>query len=224
MSLDPYHARAVRYDNLENLLRWFMSGDKWANCSLFFRSNITDEQFVADRFRMVCTPNGWDLKWMQKDQFTQTAIVEDHEFDVVFRPIVNPGEIGVHTRYSTFEYIDIVSNMKGSELTLGYREDKSKKGLDITINPDGNAYFYGAELSSLGNIYHDLLDYDLLHKRLDNYPIYKVLRSRPLKEILVALSKDPQFERSIIETNYPYWVIRTLNQIDPVKLRKILIG
>ncbi len=222
LSFDPYHAKAVRYDNFENLLRWFMNGNEWSNCSLFFRSNIPDEQFVAERFQTVCSENGWELKWEQKEQFTQTAIVENHRFDVVYRPIVNPGDIGVHNSYSIFEYMKIVSDLSGADLTLGYREDKSNKGLDITINPDGKAYFYGAELSSLGNIYDDRLTYDLLNKRLDDDSIYEVLRSRPLKEIFKILSQDPQFEQSIIETNYPYWVIRTLNEIDASKLRRLL--
>lgn len=224
LSLDTFHARAVHHDNFSNLISWFLQDGKWQKCRLYFRSITSEEEFVSDCFTNACRQNNWDFRWESKSQFAKVITINEKPFEVIFRPIVKPVELGLQDKYPIYEYLDMLSDTNGREFKLGFRKGDSLGGLDVTINPDGNIYFYGAELSSLGCIYDEIVDYDLLTHRLDSNPIYTTIRNAPFKQILFALAKEPRFKKCIEETNSPHWVIRTLNDIDSERLKQIILS
>lgn len=241
LSVDKFHSNSKNYqDNLENLLKWYMA-DKWERCkSLFFRTNIIDEDYIENKFKKICLKNNWDFEWdKSKDIFAKFVKINKKEFRIIFRPIVNAGDLKIKDRYTVYEYSDLLSKSDGHEIKigvpkgcqgcLGCKEDgvlacQVLDGLDITIDTDGSVYLYGGEISSLGSIYNEKLNYDIISKRLQKNKLYNILLNNPLKKIVNELAKDKKFKNIIENTNYPYHIIKNINKANPKKLKNLLLN
>jgi len=238
ISLDTFHLKSSKYNNTELLIQWFLD-DTWEHCNhLFFRSLLIEENVIKNELISICDKNNWNYEWIEENKLTRSIKINNKEFKIILRPLVNPHEIGIEDTYNIFEYSDILSKTDGFNLILGIPKGcqgchgckglgvpvcGSDSGLDITIATDGNVYLYGAEISSLGSIYDEHITYNLLKKRINKSKIYTILRNNETEKILKYLSKDIEFKKYIEEINYPYWVIKILNKKNPEKLKTMLL-
>lgn len=238
LSLDRYHSERNNYDNLKLLLEWFHS-PVWERAkTLFFRSNLSDEAYVHQRISSVSRDLGWNVRWEQMNALTWNVYLDDKEYRVIYRPLIEPDKVGVSDTYNIDEYVDLITNMEGGmvprfgtpkgchgchgcrvEVDCSSCGTEEEDGLDISIDTDGRVLVYGAELSVLGNIYNEVLSYNLLRKRMKDEPAYDILKKYSLQKIISHLSTDVQFGERIRAINYPYNVIRELNKLDSQKLR-----
>lgn len=240
LSVDRFHENSKNYqDNLENLLKWSFNNE-WKYCrGLFFRSNILDESFAKEKFRGICEKNGWEFEWDDRFSFAKNVKVNGRPFRIIFRPIVDAGSVGIQEKYSTYEYMDLLEESDGKDLKIGVPKGcqgcqgckgegslvcAEKEGLDITIDTDGQVYVYGGEVESLGSIYEERIDYDVLRKKLSERPVFRILLTVPFKKILHALAEDESFRNIIESTNYPYCIIKNLKKADPEKLNRMLLS
>jgi hypothetical protein len=82
--------------------------------------------------------------------------------------------------------------------------------MDITVKPNGDVHFYGAENILLGNIHSEHLSLDLLAESLRSEPFLRALHTVPLRDIFQKLSVDEEVRRLISQVNNPYWVFKRL--------------
>ena len=100
---------------------------------------------------------------------------------------------GLKKENSFKEYLNSLEKIYNKPFTLGNLK-KDINGMDITIKPNGNVYFYGAEIYPMFNIYNEKVTINKLKKSIEDDKILKRLYSIPLKKLIHSLNKYGPFK------------------------------
>ena len=101
-------------------------------------------------------------------------------------------------------------------------KDGLPNGLDVTVTARGNIYLYGAEVKCLGNIYKELIDYNLLNKRVRETPELVKIQSVGIKTIMEKILNDEVVGKKAREINYPFAIIRECMKTNPEDILRII--
>lgn len=119
------------------------------------------------------------------------------------------------------EYIASLESIYHKSFTFGNLK-LGKNGMDITIKPNGEVFFYGIEISPFFNIFKDEISINKLLDVVENNPIVKMMYSTPFLDIVKSLKKYGPFQEIIDSADNPYWVIKKIYYRDKNKFEEII--
>jgi len=212
LSVDSYHTEKVARSNYSNFLQLASRKDgRFKNVRFAVRSLVEDKPFVEDFIRIILKQIGVDYVFREESALDQEVLFPESRLSINYKNLVNPDPSKMHGVFSIWDYMGSLEQKYNKPFTLGnLRTKRGKKGLDITFKPNGESFFYGAELEPHGNLFEDNLNIKHFKSRLESNPLLKALYTIPLSNVLRSLCKDQQLKDRIEKINNPYWIIKQL--------------
>lgn len=219
LSFDRFHLGGLKYNNFLFFINYFIK--EKTNLTLSFRSLTTDKILFKNYLGNVL---GMNHKFELEDltSLNSQLKIRNKLFPIEFQSIVNPNKVNIKDIYTLENYIKLLEGRSNKKFTFGNLTTKNKPGLDLTINPNGDLFFYGLECEKIGNIHQNHITYREIKKFISQNQFYSTFIKVPFLNILKELRKEKQFSSVIDNINNPYWIIRNLYNIDKNKLMKII--
>jgi MoaA/NifB/PqqE/SkfB family radical SAM enzyme len=222
LSTDSYHISKVKHKPHAISIKYFLERN-FINTTISFRSIDTDRLFVKEYLTSELNALNITSEIEEKNALEDLIIVNNKEFKINYQNIVKPALLNKNYFMTLEEYIELKANQAQKYFTLGsLNKYPLPNGLDITIKPNGNLYFYGIEIDSIANIHSDYLDINLLKEIANNNKLIKKLYSTPFLDIIKILSENDEAEKLIRETNNPYWIIKEIFHYNKFLLDEII--
>lgn len=220
ISVDSFHGNIDFGEELDTILRWFIL-KKWDRVRVcFIRGTMSEGKLLLKNLKKYCWKNHFICICKRINKYTYAVIIKGKFFQVILRPTIYPDINSLEKEETTLEYINSLFEIDEEEINLGKPRScrgckgcdswKSglSNGLDITVNAKGDIYLYGAEIVCLGNIYKEVISYELLNSRvMENFLLVK-LQSFGIKKVMEAMLEDLVLGPLVKEVNYPFAVIR----------------
>tara|TARA_Y100000310_G_scaffold305920_1_gene346609 strand:- start:1991 stop:3001 length:1011 start_codon:yes stop_codon:yes gene_type:complete len=222
LSIDEYHIDRLQHENLANAIDLCLQEDlRFVDVAI--RSITTNKQFVREYVEDTLGSNH-SLCWSKETPLRHVVAIDNYKVGVHFRNIVGSPERAANDLYSVEKYISLLERNAGRPFKFGSLATSDRVGLNITIDPNGDVFFYGLEFEPLGNIYRDTLDQSTIKTSLVENELYSILLQVPFLDVLAVLREDPQMSDLIDKVNSPYWIIRSLHAANPKKLREGILA
>lgn len=220
LSIDSFHNNLDFGGNLKTIIKWFLE-KRWERVrTCFFRGTVSEGKILLKNLKKHCKENKYSYFCKKINKYTYAVIINHKFFQVILRPTIYPSEEVLEKEETMLKYIDRMLKIDTEEIILGKpRSCRGCKGcdawksglpngLDITVNAKGDIYLYGAEICSIGNIYDELITYELLNKRVNEIPEFRILHSHGIREVMEEFLKDEKLGKLTNSINYPFAVIR----------------
>lgn len=214
LSSDSYHtAKIKKKPHSFSIQYWF---DRQPEALTFsFRSVDTDRKFTRSYL----------LSELEKDSIKGTInpigiledqlIIDRYAFGIDYKNLVHP------SHFSSIDFLDLNGYVQAIEakidkrFTLGsLNKAPFENGMDVTIKPSGDVYFYGIENILIGNIHSDQFSWGLLANYVAEIPLIYNLYTEPFMDLIGNLSDDDVAQTLIRKVNNPYWLIKELANYD----------
>ena len=142
----------------------------------------------------------------------QDALVAaDATFGIEYKNHVHPYSLQSGQYLDLVGYIAAIEARYEKPFTLGsLNRGAAANGMDVTVKPNGDVHFYGAETVALGNIHTDELSWNGLAAHLRADPLAHTLYTVPFIELISRITDDPVGRNAIRRANNPYWLIKEL--------------
>jgi organic radical activating enzyme len=201
-SLDSFHQDILGnelYKKIVNMAIIYSS----KNISFAFRSLLEEQddirKLITEIIGIVPEPTS---------ALDDNICINGTEINITYKNIVFPKESP--SKISMYKYIDLLSIKYMKSFTFGnLATDDIRPGLDITVKPSGDVYFYGADDITYCNLNNETVDIESLILILKNTPLLNVLYSIPFREVLQKISCQ-EINNMIEIVNNPYWLIKSL--------------
>jgi hypothetical protein len=221
LSSDSYHIEKIKHRphacSVAHLLE-----SKPPNLTLSFRSIDIDREFTREYLSQELRSIGLDPRIEAVSGLRDRLFVAGLVLDIDYKNLVDPTDDTPVGYLDLDAYIGEIERSVGKEFTLGsLNRAPMPNGMDITVKPNGDVHFYGAESILLGNIHSETLSLELLAARLRSEPFLRALHTIPLRDIFRKLSVDEAVGRLIKKTNNPYWVFKRLVNDHPHLLEQV---
>lgn len=225
ISIDSYHIQEAKNGKLDQLIELLLlSTQSSNNVSFSFRSLFCDKTMVRVFISELLEKRGVLVSIKQKTVLDdQVLLVDGRTISINYKNLVYPHKVGKSDTVNMFDYMRCIEQVYKKSFTFGSLNTVLyDKGLDITVKPDGNVYFYGIEIQNHGNIF-EKVSLDNLTRLVEVDPYVKTFYSRPLSDILAELiSLNPAIDRLVGEVNNPYWIVKAIYNDFPKELDKIV--
>lgn len=221
LSSDSYHIAKIKHKPHGFSIKYLLEKNP-NNISFSFRSIDTDKKFT--RSYLLSELERLDIKGRIEivNTLEDKLFVGNKEFNIDYKNLVNP-HLLIGEYLNLESYIKAIEEKTGKVFTLGSINKKPlNNGMDITIKPNGDIFFYGIENIRLGNIHSDDVTLDLLSEKLKSNHFFRTLYTTPFIEIIDQLSTNPDVKKIIEKTNNPYWIIKEIFNYDKDFLYKII--
>jgi len=221
ISCDSFHIKRIskeRYKKIvSKIINEIKSGSEIEIC---FRGILEEKNRILSLFKDYFIVNEKDIKFDSITNLETDIIINKKiKLNFIFKNIV---DLDNHKdKNSLNQYIASLEEIYNKPFTLGHLK-KGKNGMDITIKPNGDLFFYGAEIYPIFNIYNDNITIEKLNTILTNNRILNKLYSMPFKKLISSLQKYEPFKKIILSINNPYWVIKKMYSYDKNKFNEIL--
>lgn len=210
ISSDSYHIAKIPYIPHGASIQYFLE-KRPQNISLSFRSIDTDRELTRDFLLNELRQTGNTGDIIRIDSLDDELHVSDYIFNIAYKNVVHPEKLQLHSYMTLYDYIDALEEKNQRPFTFGSMNPYPlANGMDVTIKPDGNVFFYGIEPYELGNIQKDDIDLHKLQELLEATPQISKLYTTPFKSILERLSANPDIDSIIQKANNPYWVLQDI--------------
>ncbi len=234
ISLDSYHNNIDFNGNVDDVMKWFLN-KRWERVrTCFIRGTVAEGAVLLKNLQNYCKENKLFMFKKKINKYTYAAIINKKFFQVLLRPTIYPTEEELKKEDTLLKYIDNMLKIDTEEITLGKPRScrgckgcdswKSglENGLDITVNAKGDITLYGAEVDVLGNVYDEVITYDLLNSRVNNNETLKTLQMYGIRDVMQAFLEDDVLGDETARINYPFAVIRELMKKDPERVKYII--
>ena len=214
LSADSYHIDKIKSrPHAFSLSYW--SDRRPSALTFSFRSVEVDREFTRDYLLSELEKRSIFGKVCSRGALEDELLIDDASFWIDYKNVVNPSEFTPNGFMNLYEYVQAIEGRIGKRFTLGsLNAAHLENGMDVTVKPSGDVYFYGVENICLGNIHSDVFDWDLLAERVVSTPLINSLYTRPFLELVENLS-DIEVAQSLIQkVNNPYWLIKELARHD----------
>jgi hypothetical protein len=213
LSADSHHIAKLKNKPHGVSAKYFLDHNL-QNMTLSFRSTDTDKDFSRNYLVDELNRYGLDSRIEAVSLLEDMLKVDDKCFNVDYKNIVWPSSSSKN-HLDLRGYIEALEQKYGKRFTLGSLNKKaSPNGLDITIKPNGDVFFYGIECVALGNIHRDDIGIDYLLQKVSDDPLINALYSTPFIDLLNKISIYDHVEEIVKKVNNPYWLIKELHQHD----------
>jgi MoaA/NifB/PqqE/SkfB family radical SAM enzyme len=221
LSTDSYHISKVKHKPHAISIKYFLERN-FINKTLSFRSIDTDRLFVKKYLISELKKINITSTIEEKNALEDILSIDGKEFKISYQNLVKPTFFKNEIFMRLEEYIELKSNQSQKKFTLGsLNKYPLLNGLDITIKPNGNVYFYGIEIDSIANIHNDYLDINTIKEIANENKLISKLYSVPFLEIIKILSVNDEVKKLIREVNNPYWIIKEIFQYNKFLLDEI---
>lgn len=214
LSSDSYHIERIKHKPHGFSLQY------WCDCrpkalSFSFRSVDTDRTFTRNYLLSELEKRALTGRIEHSGILEDRLIIEGHAFGIDYKNLVHPSESAPAGYLDLRGYVQAIEAKTTKRFTLG-SQNKSpmENGMDVTIKPNGEVYFYGIENIALGNIHVDQFSWKGLEEHIARTPLIRHLYSRPFMDMVDNLSESEIAQSLIQKTNNPYWLIKELARHD----------
>ena len=221
LSSDSYHIEKIKHRPHAPSVSYLLEAAP-QQLTLSFRSIDIDRDFTRNYLTQELHSLGLAARIDTVSVLRDRLVLPGMVLDIDYKNLVDPAE-DTRPGYLDLEaYLTEIERAVGKHFTLGSLNPSPKpNGMDITIKPNGDVHFYGAEHARLGNIHSDALSLDRLASELRSDPVLHALHTQPFRSILQKLSVDEGARKLIQDANNPYWVIKRLAKEHPHLLAKV---
>jgi hypothetical protein len=210
LSSDSYHIEKIKHRPHACSVAYLLESAP-RNLTLSFRSIDIDREFTRHYLTQELRSIGLDPRIEAVSGLRDRIALTGLALDIDYKNLVDPPDDAPVGYLDLDAYIEEIERSVGKQFTLGsLNRAPLPNGMDITVKPNGDVHFYGAENILLGNIHSEVMSLELLAERLRSEPFLRALHTIPLREILQKLSVDEEVGRLINKTNNPYWVMKRL--------------
>lgn len=221
LSSDSYHIEKIKHRPHAPSVGYLLEAAP-RNLTFSFRSIDIDRDFTRNYLTQELRSIGLDPRIEVVSRLRDQIVLPGLALDIDYKNLVDP----VHDTPAGYldldAYIEEIERSVGKHFTLGSLNRAPKpNGMDITVKPNGDVHFYGAENILLGNIHSEILSLELLAERLRSEPFLRALHTIPIRDIFQKLSVDEEVGRLINKTNNPYWVFKRLAKSRPHLLEQV---
>ena len=222
LSTDSYHIPKLKNIPQGRAVRFFID-EKPPSLSLSFRSIWCDKEYTRKFLLAQVDEFGLRGEIEEENDLEDTLSVDGLSFPIVYKNLVNPWQCSRQDYMTLEEYIKAIEEKSGKPFTLGSINPQHRpNGLDVTIKPDGRVLFYGLEIRSLGNIYHNDISIEGLKRMIEEDPLFRAFYTRPFLELMRRISDDEEARTIIERVNNPYWVVKTLHEKGKLDISRIV--
>jgi len=224
LSTDSYHIPKIKNKPHAVSIKYFLENNL-KNMTFSFRSIDIDKEFTRNYLIEELNKIGLDAKVQINDILEDVLLVGDKSFSIDYKNLVKPTFLE-NIKYMTLkEYIQSKEEKQNRPFTLGnMNKFPLPNGMDITIKPNGNVYFYGIDSHLLANINIDILSIDFFKKIINTNILIKTLHTVPFLNLMDRISINKEIVALIENANNPYWVIKEILKYDKNLLNKIIIS
>lgn len=210
LSSDSYHIEKIKHRPHAPSVAYLLEAAP-GNLTFSFRSIDIDRDFTRDYLTQELRSIGLDPHIEAVSGLRDRIVLAGLALDIDYKNLVDPAEDTPLGYLDLDAYVEEIERSVGKHFTLGsLNRAPMPNGMDITVKPNGDVHFYGAENILLGNIHSEPLSLDLLAERLRSEPLLRTLHTVPIRDIFRKLSVDEEVRRLIGKANNPYWVFKRL--------------
>ena len=194
---------------------------KYKSLTLSFRSIDPDKQFSREYLISEIALYGFKSSIEEVSLLEDKLIIDDSQYNLDYKNLVWPQEVK-GDYLNMWQYIKTLEKKYGKLFTLGSINNGDEvNGLDITIKPNGNVYFYGIEWIYLGNIHEDYFSIEKLVQKVIDDSLIRSLYTIPFIEVVENLSNHIDIEKLIEKVNNPYWLLKEVHHKNNTLLASI---
>lgn len=221
LSSDHHHIEKIRHKP-HGFSIDYLRNSKPTGLTFSFRSVDTDRSFTRSFLTHELDQWGISSEIKLRNTLEDALITEGMTFGIDYKNLVHP-PVNTPSGYLNMEdYIQAIEEKVGKRFTLGsLNKVPQKNGIDLTIKPNGDVFFYGIENIHLGNIHFDSLRWEQLAECISEIPLVRSLYTTPLTELLGPLIDDELTQGLIKKANNPYWLIKEMADHDGLLERMI---
>lgn len=214
LSSDHHHIEKIKHKphgfSINYLLDYRPKG-----LTFSFRSVDTDRNFTRDY--LIDELRGWGLTASIESRSVLEDILETEGecFNIDYKNLVNPSPYTSAGYLNLQGYIQAIEQKIEKRFTLGsLNKFPQVNGMDLTVKPNGDVFFYGIENERLGNIHFDRICWEDLARHVSETPLVRALYTRPFMDLINDSSKDQLVQSLIKKVNNPYWLVKEMANYD----------
>lgn len=214
LSSDSHHIEKIRH-RPHGFSIAYLRNRKTDGLTFSFRSVDTDRVFTQSYLVEELSRWGLDAKIERRGALEDELIVDDQTFGVDYKNLVHPA-LGTPPGYLDLKgYISAIEEKYLKPFTLGsINKAPLENGLDVTIKPNGDVFFYGIENECFGNIHIDEIDWKQLSQRAEHTPLIRALYTRSFIDLVGRMDDDDLTQSILTTVNNPYWVVKAMARHD----------
>jgi hypothetical protein len=210
LSSDSHHIEKVQWRAHGFSLDYFQR-KKPSALSFSFRSIDIQRDFTRDYLIQELVKWGMYASIQPVNSLEDLLIVGDMKFGIDYKNLVHPAFDTPAGYLNMHEYIAAIEFKVKKQFTFGsLNHFPQANGMDVTVKPNGDVFFYGIETEHLGNLHTEIIDWPSLERHVRENPLSHALYTQPLTDLLARLDNTPQLPSIIAKTNNPYWLVKEL--------------
>lgn len=221
ISCDSFHIKKIGESNYKKIIEKIINGIKDnEKIDICFRSIIEEKNEILKTFKNRFISKEYNVSFNNISNLETDIVLDNYiKLNIIFKNMINIDNVnGINTFDS---YIDSLENIYNKPFTLGHLK-KGANGMDITIKPNGDLFYYGAEIYPFFNISIDNINIKKLTQTIENNIILYSVYTKPFKNIVTCLKKYEPFEKLILSTNNPYWIIKKIHAFNKYKFEELI--
>lgn len=208
LSFDSYHHKKVKKENYKSFFEYFLN-ENHNHIEFAIRSVKEDQEFVRSELTNLIKSLKIPYTITEEHLTDDVIILDNKRLSINYKNLIYPNDN--ENMFSIWDYMNAIESKYEKRFTLGNLKTKFEGvGLDITIKPDGDVYFYGIELETQGNIHQDNISIQNLKDKVHKSKLITNLYSKSFLDILHKVCDDREIKRKVELVNNPYWIIKEL--------------
>ncbi|WP_224032552.1 radical SAM protein [Paraburkholderia caribensis] len=221
LSSDSHHIDRIKHRPHGFSIRYLLEHQP-SGLTFSFRSVDTDRVFTSHYLVDELAREGLDATIMRHSALEDRLAVGEMRFGIEYKNLVNPAE-GTPAGYLELrQYIRAIEEKVQKRFTLGsLNKAPFENGMDVTVKPNGDVFFYGIESEGLGNLHDDSISWQRLAQRVSESALVRTLYTQPFMELVDRLKDDERAQTILKRVNNPYWVVKAMARHDGLLDRMI---
>lgn len=214
LSCDHHHIERIQHKPYGFSIRYFHS-DRPKGLTFSFRSVDTDRAFTQNYLIDEIEKCGLSVSVESLGVLEDVLIVEGDIFGIDYKNLVHPSQCTSSGYLDLQGYIKAIEDKMDKRFTLGsLNKLPMANGIDLTVKPNGDVFFYGIENEHLGNIHVDQICWKHLAEHIDETPLVRALYTQPFSDLIGRLPVNGLAPGLIKKVNNPYWLIKEMANYD----------
>lgn len=221
LSSDSHHIERIKH-RPHGFSIGYLRKRRPAGLTFSFRSIDTDRTFTGQYLVDELAQHGLDARLERRSTLEDRLVVGEMSFDVEYKNLVHPADSTPPGYLGLQHYVMAIEEKVQKRFTLGsLNKAPYENGMDVTVKPNGDVFFYGIESERLGNIHADPISWQRLLQRVVESPLVRTLYTQPFMELVNRLKDDERAQSILKRANNPYWVIKAMAGYDGMLDRMI---
>jgi hypothetical protein len=210
LSSDSHHIERIKH-RPHGFSIGFLRERQPAGLTFSFRSVDTDRAFTGQYLVDDLARHGLEASIVRQSMLEDRLVVGEMSFGVEYKNLVLPAAGAPSGYLELQQYVCAIEEKVQKRFTLGsLNKAPLDNGMDVTVKPNGDVFFYGIESERLGNIHTDPLSWQQLSQCVADSPLIRTLYTKPFMDLVNRLKDDERAQSVLKQVNNPYWVIKTM--------------